>query len=408
MYYVNTKMSMWIYGIMGMLTSITVIAFARLSYGVILPFMKEGLQITYQEAGYLGTITSLGYLTTLIFAGMLATRWGGKKTIILGVSLVTIGFIGLSLSFSYWIVMMFMLFLGIGTAFTYTPLISLLAGWFPQKRGVMIGLTASGVGLGLLISGMVVPYFDSVYLGAGWRIAWGMYAVVSILVIILTICFIKDPPTFVNQENPQAKTSPKDIFRNPNVIKVGLLYGIIGLTYIVQIVFIMSFMVDSGLNSKIAGQLMAVNGMLAIFSGPIWGMLSDKLGRRLSLNISMGLALLAMMIPIFLPTMIGFTIHIFIFSSTINGLFTLVQASSMDYVKQEDVPITFSYVTLYFAVGQLIGPTIAGWLIDEWGGFKSAFIFCCVFLIIGVWITFKVKKAEEMQESLTNIKAELN
>ena len=63
---IQEKNRLWIYAIIGMLTTVVVLSFARLSYGVILPFMKDGLQITYKEAGYLGTVTSFGYLSTLI------------------------------------------------------------------------------------------------------------------------------------------------------------------------------------------------------------------------------------------------------------------------------------------------------------------------------------------------------
>lgn len=383
---------LWVYGLIGMLTTVVVLAFARLSYGIILPFMRDGLHLTYKEAGYLGTTTSLGYLSTIIFAGVLASKWGSKRTILLGISLVTLGLLGLAFTTSYWITFLFMILLGIGTSFTYTPFISLLVAWFPQKKGTIIGLTTSGAGLGILFSGIIVPYLSSVNPENGWRWSWGIFFLIGIIVILLTLFFVKNPPMEMAMDSKPA-SSLKEVYKNPKVINVGLIYGIIGITYIVQTIFIMSYMIDSGINTKYAGQLMALNGILSIFSGPVWGSISDKIGRRTSLILTMGLTLFSMALPIFSPTILGFTCHLIILSCTTTGLFTLTQALSMDYVRTADMPIAFSYVTFYFAIGQFLGPTIAGWLIEDGGGFKSAFLFMSLCLVIGLVLTFKVKNS---------------
>ncbi|WP_077213038.1 MFS transporter [Bacillus dakarensis] len=388
---------MWVYSGIGLLIAAVVIAFARLSYGVVLPFMKDGLNITYSQAGYLGTTTSLGYLCMVIFAGMAAAKWGSKVTILSGVSLVTVGFIGLTFSSSYWITFLFMLLLGVGTAFTYTPLISWLVAWFPHKKGTMIGITTSGVGIGLLTTGILVPYLETVFTGYGWRVAWGLFALVAFIVVILAFVIMKDPPSTKKSEHMQDTASTKEIFLNPNVIKIAVLYGILGMTYIIHAVFIMSYMIESGVDITIAGQLMAINGILSIFCGPIWGVVSDKLGRRISLILTAGITSFSMLIPIFFTSMPGFIMHMLILSCTLNGLFTLIQASSMDFVKPVEMPIAFSYATFYYAVGQFLGPTIGGWLIDEWGGFKSAFLFCSIVLGVGFILAFTVKKAETFQ-----------
>jgi MFS family permease len=403
---INPQKRLWIYALIGMLTTMVVLAFARLSYGVFLPFMKAGLGLTYKESGYLGTTTSLGYLCTIIFAGILATKWGSKKTILFGLSLVAAGLLGLTFTSTYWMTFFFMLLLGVGTSFTYTPFISLLVAWFPQKKGFVIGLTSSGAGIGVLFSGILIPSLSSSYSENGWRIAWGLFAIIALVVVVLTFFFIKNPPSDVPTGRIRQQTSAKEIYKNRKVINVGLIYGIVGLTYIVQTIFIMSYMIESGVDIKIAGRLMALNGILSIFSGPFWGAISDKLGRKISLNLTMALTAFSMLLPVFFPTLFGFTIHTIILSCTSTGLFALTQASSMDHVKPADMPIAFSYVTFYFAIGQFIGPTIAGWLIDDWGGFKSAFLFSAICLAFGLILTLKVKNSQPHDHVITEINAE--
>ena len=78
-------------------------------------------------------------------AGVFAARFGGKQSVLLGLVLVTLGFIGLSQASDYRVLLALMVMLGMGTAFGYTPLISLLANTYPKRRGSVIGFTNSGV-----------------------------------------------------------------------------------------------------------------------------------------------------------------------------------------------------------------------------------------------------------------------
>lgn len=61
----------------GLLTSLVVIAFARMAYGLILPPMRDDLGLSYQQAGILGTITALGYLG-FVLAGALPPPASGR------------------------------------------------------------------------------------------------------------------------------------------------------------------------------------------------------------------------------------------------------------------------------------------------------------------------------------------
>lgn len=61
-----------------MLLIVTTTGFARMAYGIILPFMQEGLSLTTSQSGYLGTMLFLGYLLTVGLSGVLTIRIGAK------------------------------------------------------------------------------------------------------------------------------------------------------------------------------------------------------------------------------------------------------------------------------------------------------------------------------------------
>ncbi|ASK36090.1 MFS transporter [Alcanivorax sp. N3-2A] len=376
----------------GMLVSLVTIVFARLAYGLILPPMRDALGLSYRQAGNLGTITALGYLLFVLLGGVAASRWGARKAVIGGLLTVTLGFTGLAFANGYPVIVVLMVLLGIGTAFCFAPMISLLATWYPHRRGLVIGCMGAGVGAGLFLTGLLVPWLSE-WLGAqGWRAAWGVFAVIGALVSVLVTLGVYDPPAFDGHHEQAPPAVDKwRIYGNGRVITVAVVYGIVGMIYIIQAIFMVSFAEESGLAPTTAGWLMAMNGLLSVASGPLWGTLSDTWGRGNALLLSMAAVTVAMALPLVDPVFPFFFAHFLIMGCAMNGLFTMVQAASTDQVAPRHIPITFSYVTLFFAGGQFIGPAVAGWLIEASGGFQAAIGFSCAALLGGLCLTLRIR-----------------
>lgn len=376
----------------GILVVVVVLVFARMAYGLILPPMRQGLDLSYKQAGNLGTITALGYVTLVMVAGGFAARFGGKLAVTIGVLLAVTGFVGLSLASNYYLIMALMALLGFATAFAYTPLVSVLAMWFPERRGAVIGLLSSGVGIGMLTVGGLVPYFSETFGDNGWRYAWALFAAIGVVVLLAVLAFLRNPPVPTSGEGQAPRPVDKTaVFRNRRVITVGLVYGVIGVTYIVQTIFMYSFAVESGISPLTAGRLAATMGVISVFASPTWGWLSDRIGRGNSLTLTMSASLIGTAIPIVWPTTWGFALHFIILGCTVAGLFTSVLAASTEQVEPREAPLAVSFVTVFFAVGQFLGPAIAGWLIDSAGGFRTAFIFTCAVMAIGVYLSWRVR-----------------
>jgi len=384
----------WLMVPSGMLVTLVAVAFARLAYGLILPAMRESLGISYRQAGHLGTASALGYLCFVMLAGAIAARRGPRFSVLLGTVLTTAGFIGLSMSGNYQSMLLFMLFLGFGTAFAFTPVISLLATWFPERRGAVIGMTNSGIGIGMLCAGVLVPMLNTAYGGGGWRVTWAVFAAVSAVAMAAAFVFLRNPPRAVAASigAPDAATATTDsIYRNRHVITVGLLYGVVGLTYISQAIFMVSFALASGVPAATAGRLAAMMGILSIFSGPCWGWVSDRFGRASSLLVAVSLTLAGTLIPVFWQSTPGFALHYLIVGCTVSGMFTSVLAASSEAVHPRQAPLAVSFVTLFYATGQFIGPAISGLIIESAGGFRAAFAASCAILTLGIYLSWRLK-----------------
>lgn len=377
----------------GTLTSLVVIGFARLAYGVILPAMRTDLGLSYQQAGILSTVTALCYVCFVLAGGLAAARWGAKASIIFGMLTVTAGFVGLAFAANFWLVMALMGLLGFGTAFAFAPMVALLATWFPEKRGLVIGCMTSGVGLGVLVSGVLVPALLDAFGEQGWRVSWGVFAGAALLVATLIGLFVRNPPkATINSAGSLPSDEKWLIYRNPRVLIVACTYGIIGMSYIVQTVFMVSFMVESGHSAATAGSYMAMMGLMSIAAGPLWGWISDFWGRGNALATCIFLVIMAMTLPLIEQSLPYFFFHFLVMGASINGVFAMIQTSATDQVAPRYIPIAFSFATLFFAFGQFLGPAIAGWLIETTGGFTAAFSFTLLVLMIGFGLTLLIRR----------------
>lgn len=385
----------------GMFVTLVVIVFARLAYGLVLPDMRLDLGLSIQRAGALASVTALGYVCFVLIGGLAATRWGARNTVLFGVSTVALGFTGLSLASNFFFLFLFMAMLGVGTAFSYAPMVSLLATWFPSQRGLVIGFLTSGVGLGMFTIGLLVPWLQDSFGTGSWRMTWGVFAAVGILVSIMVALFVRNPPLAPAPTDGSAPLVDKlSIYRNPRVITVGLVYGIVGLTYIVQGIFMVSFMVESGVDSIVAGRLVAMTGLLSIATGPCWGWLSDRIGRGISLMMAMSVVTIGMSLPLMSQALPVFVIHYLMMGCAVSGMFTLIQATGTEQVESRYVAVAFSFVTLFFAGGQLIGPAVAGWLVEYTNDFRAAFSFTCAGLLVGIYLTDRIRRFPKAQESV--------
>ena len=155
--------------------------------------------------------------------------------------------------------------------------------------------------------------------------------------------------------------------------------------------YVTSFMVEEGHAESTAGMFMAMMGLMSVAAGPLWGWLSDFWGRGNALTASLALVTLGMGLPLLDQSLITFFLHFLVLGLSVNGMFALIQASATDQVAPRYIPIAFSFVTVFFASGQLVGPAVAGWLIESGGGFKVAFGFTFVVLAVGVYLTLRIR-----------------
>ena len=401
----------WVVIFMGLLTTIAAHGFGRMAYTIILPAMKDGLKFDYTQLGLLGTGNFIGYLTMAIVGGFLAARFGTRIVITLALVLmgVTMMLTGLAQTFGFAFAMRFLTGLGNGAA--YVPAMALGSAWFAmRKRGFATGIVSAGIGLGTLISGLVVPPILKAFGADGWRYSWYILGGAVLVVSGIVFLFVRSRPeekgllpvgvTEVDAEASAAGSGGKAsalewsrIYRKPSVWYLGVVYFFYGLSYIIYMVFFAAYLVkEMGYSQAWAGGLWATVGGLSIFCGIIWGGISDRLGRSRGAALAYLVLGASYIIYALVKVKFGFYLSAFMFGLTAWSIPTIMAAAAGDFVGPRLAPAGLGFITLFFGIGQAIGPALGGYLADISHSFTLPFLVAGGISLIGMVLSLYLKK----------------
>lgn len=410
----------WIIVGAGVIGVMGALGLGRFGYTVILPAMKEGLQLNYGQMGLLGTGNLIGYLCFSLLGGFWASRHGPKIVIIWSLFLVAgslfiTGWVG-----GFYGALAARVLTGVGSAGSNVPIMGLASAWFaPRRRGLAAGILVAGSGFGVLLTGLMVPEIIKAYGTSGWRWAWYYLAAFSLVITLICLLLLKDtpaekgliplgaepapPPTpspAPKSEQPRqggaAPASPLNwalVYKNPALWHLGLVYFAFGFSYIIYATFFTAHVIKAGkLTAVHAGAIWSLVGFISLASGFIWGGISDKIGRRMALVIVFCLHTLAFAVFAFSTTTFGFYVSALAFGISAWSIPSIMAAFSGDIVGARLAPAALGKITVIFGVGQALGPYVAGKLADFGGTFLYAFLLASAVAFLGAIGALFLKK----------------
>ena len=396
----------WIIAFTGTLVTILAHGFGRMSYSVILPSMKDGLMLNYTQLGSIATGNFIGYLSLAIVGGFLAARFGIRRIVfisllVIGVSLFLTGF-----SPSFFFAFFMRLITGAGNGGSYVPIMALPAAWFAvKKRGLATGIVSGGIGSGLFLSGIILPPIIAAFGKEGWRYAWFFLGIAVFVLAFLCYAFLRDDPqekgVSMYGGEKERKRGPQTtlylafqkVVVEPELWKLGCVYFMFGFSYVIYLTFFIAYLTrEMGLQPVSAGRIFAVLGILSIFCGVIYGWISDVLGRRAGSMMAYLTLALSYFIFALWKDPSGFYLSAVVFGIASFSVPTIMAAASGDAVGGTLAPAGLGFITLFFGVGQALGPVIGGWIKDTTGTFTYAFLLCAAVSLLGAAGSLVLKK----------------
>ncbi len=401
----------WVVLAMGLLTTIGTHGFGRMAYTLILPSMKDGLHFSYVQLGLLGTGNFIGYLSLAIIGGFLASRFGSRIVMTFALILMGLTMIltGLAQSFSFAFFMR--LLTGFGNGAAYVPAMALGSAWFVLKRrGFAAGIVSAGIGGGTLIAGLIVPSILKAHGSEGWRFSWYYLGVGVLIISCLVYVFIRSQPEekglspigFDEGKNPVKSPSKEEkakalqwglVYQIREMWYLGLVYFMYGFSYIIYMTFFAAYLIkEMGLSQTQAGAIWALVGGLSIFCGVIWGGISDLLGRRHGSALAYLTLATAYTLFALVKSPFGFYLSAVVFGFTAWSIPTIMAAAAGDYVGPKLAPAGLGFVTLFFGIGQALGPAVGGYLADVTRSFQIPFLLAAGVSLAGMVFSLYLKK----------------
>ncbi|ADC65194.1 major facilitator superfamily MFS_1 [Ferroglobus placidus DSM 10642] len=363
--------------IVGLLGIFVGLGLARFAYTVILEPMKEGLNLSYTEMGAIASANFLGYVLFSPFVGYLASRLGSKIVVVSTLFLVTVTLFLTSFSTGFFDASIYRFLTGVGSAGVNVGLVGLAAKWFEiERRGFALGVINAGSSVGIIFAGITLPL---VILSYDWRAGWVFLALISLFVTVLSLKLKETPAEFV----PETKIEVGDVYRSRSLLTLGFSYVFFGLSYIVFVTFYTSHLIKIGVEYEIASGMWSLVGILSIISAILWGKISDAIGRKralFSVYTIMGVAFILFGLSTNLPMAVLATI---LAGASMLAIPPLVQAYCGDLAGKSSASAAIGFVTLFFGVGQMIGPSVAGFLADVTGSFRIPLILAGTFALVG-------------------------
>lgn len=366
----------------------------RFAYGLLLPAMRTDLGWTYTLAGAMNTANALGYFLGALATPMLMRRVG-PSALLWGGAVLASAFMGLSGFFTdAQPLLLQRLLAGVASALVFIAgglLAARLGARHPQHSGLLLGIYYGGTGLGIVLSALLVPWLlDATQAQLhGWRWAWWVLALACLLA---SMALVWPARVMARWDAPAATagTAMQDFrWRQFGFGLAG--YTLFGVGYIGYMTFVVALLRAQGSSALAVTVFYALLGLAVVASSRIWAGLLDrhKGGRALAtLNVLLGVATV-------LPALTQWWPVVLVSGLLFGGVFLSVVASTTALVRHNLPPAAWaagiSAFTTVFAAGQIVGPTVVGWIADGPGGLARGLVFSAVALWLGAALAIRQK-----------------
>ena len=366
----------------------------RFAYGLLLPAMRDDLGWSYTLAGAMNTANAVGYLIGALFTPNLLRRVGPSVLLWSG-SLMAALFMGLSGFFTDADVLLVQrLLAGVASAVVFVAgglMAARLGARAPAHAGLLLGVYYGGTGLGIALSAVLVPWVLELAQTQlhGWRFAWWTLAGVCVAGTLL----LRWPARVMAQWDVpvQAQGQKHGAFswRPFGFALSG--YAMFGVGYIGYMTFVVALLRNQGASPVAVMVFYGLLGLAVMASSRIWAGLLDRHhggGAMALLNGLLGVAIV-------LPALTQNFVLLLISGALFGGVFLSIVASTTALVRH-NLPQSawaqgISAFTIVFAAGQIVGPTMVGWIADGEGGLERGLLVSALALWLGSALAWRQK-----------------
>lgn len=371
------------------------------SWSVFRKPLEQDFNITATQSLLPYTVALVFYAILMPIAGFYIPRLGTRLTTIIGGLIVGAGYI-LS-SFSSNIAMMTLTYgaiAGTGVGITYGVPMVVMARWFPDRKGLAVGLTIIGFGLSPLITAPLANNLINVY---GVQVTLRILGIAFAILITALAAALKLPPQDWHPHHqantPRVKIPPQTY--PPQMLKSRSFYGL----WLCYTIGALVGLTAIGISSPVGEEVIQIDpaiaassvSLFALFNGlsrPLFGWLSDRFRPR---DVAIATYILILIACILMAhaqggQVITYLIAFCLFWFCLGGWLAIAPTTTLRFFNPDDYAQNYGIVFTAYGFGALIGTLTAGQMRDWFGSYTYAFYPMAGLAILGIILaTFLLK-----------------
>ncbi len=361
----------------------------RFAYTPILPFMVEGLGLSAEQAGILASVNFLGHLAGALF-GAFAHLPGGRRPWFLAslaVCAASTFAMGLTETMPVFLVLRFVG--GVTTALVLVLSSALVLDRIAasDRFGLSV-IHFAGVGVGIAFSALLIA--GLAYAGIGWSGLWLACGAISLAVVALTAWLVPGAP-----EAPPPKAE-KGGGINGRLIAIIVAYGLFGFGYVITATFINTIVRFSPAVSVLEPYVWFIVGIAAAPSVAAWAWVGRRIGNDRAFALACIVEAIAVVASVFDTSRLAVLAAALLFGGTLMGI-TSLGLMLARALSRGDPRRAMAMATAAFGVGQMVGPTFAGYAHRMTGSFVLPSLAAATMLVVAAALTVPPTKVLGMR-----------
>ncbi|SDY32433.1 Predicted arabinose efflux permease, MFS family [Variovorax sp. YR634] len=360
----------------------------RFAYALLLPPMRADLGWSYALAGGMNTANAVGYLVGALITPMLMRRFGTTRLLVVGAVLASVFMAGSGFVTDAPALLLQRLLAGVASAWVFVAgglLAARLGEAGSSRGGLLLGIYYGGTGFGILLSALLVPQVLRAASGVphGWAWAWWALALASAAATCLLAWAGRAMP---DRPAPAAAAASADAAPPVALHRFGWAlagYALFGMGYIGYMTFVIALLREQGASASFVTLFYSLLGIACVASSRLWAGLLDRYRGGQPQALLNGLLGVATLLPV-----LSASAPVALVSGVLfGGVFLSVVASTTALVRHNLPPSRWaqgiSMFTIIFALGQIVGPTVTGWISDGPGGLARGLVASAMALWLG-------------------------
>ena len=344
------------------------------SFGSFFEAMAADFGTSKGETAVVFGVTTFSFFWLSLITGRLADRFGPRPVMLAAAASF---FAGLMVTSNVNSINVGYLTYGAGAglagACAYIPMVAAVGGWFEQRRAAAVGVSVAGIGIGTLVMNPLVTRLLESY---SWRTTFRIIGISGTFILLACTLLIARAPGAAGA----AHSRFGDASRSPMFRRLWIAALCSGLSLFVPFVFVVPYARDRGVSATAAAWLVGLLGGASVISRIGFGSLTKRFGTfRLYRG---GLLLFPISYLIWLSAGSSFLMLVLFVLVLGTGYGSFVAVSPLVLANRFGVVGLGSLMGLFYTtqgLGGLIGPPVAGRIIDATDSYRPAMLVALAF-----------------------------